>query len=107
MRGLQATSTLPARFPVFRQIVSMASMTLPVAGAVTNCNHATFGGHGLTAVGVVMGQGQGSDTSVILAAAGDAAKQLVDSVATGPARHSAGLNAITTRGRRHEWNKHE
>lgn len=35
----------------------------------------------MAAVGVVTGQGQGSDTSVILAAAGDAATQLVDSVA--------------------------
>jgi serine-type D-Ala-D-Ala carboxypeptidase (penicillin-binding protein 5/6) len=94
------------RFPVFRQIVSMASVTLPVAGTLTNYNpliaegyagktgsdaaaggclafftHVTVGGHGLTAVGVVMGQGQGSDTSVILAAAGEAATQLVDSVA--------------------------
>jgi D-alanyl-D-alanine carboxypeptidase (penicillin-binding protein 5/6) len=93
------------RFPVFRQLVSMASVTLPVAGTVTNYNpliaegyagktgsdpaaggclafftHVTVGGHGLTAVGVVMGQGQGSDTSVILAAAGEAATQLVDSV---------------------------
>ena len=94
------------RFPVFRQIVSMASVTLPVAGTLTNYNpliaegyagktgsdsaakgclafftHVTVGGHGLTAVGVVLGQGQGSDTPVILAAAGEAAKQLVESVA--------------------------
>jgi serine-type D-Ala-D-Ala carboxypeptidase (penicillin-binding protein 5/6) len=94
------------RFPVFRQIVSMASVTLPVAGTLTNYNpliaegyagktgsdsaaggclafftHVTIGGHGLTAVGVVMGQGQGSDTSAILAAAGEAATQLVESVA--------------------------
>ncbi|MBV9799033.1 MAG: D-alanyl-D-alanine carboxypeptidase [Solirubrobacterales bacterium] len=94
------------RFPVFRQIVSMPSVTLPVAGTLTNYNpligegfagktgsdsaaggclafftHVTVGGHALTAVGVVLGQGQGSDTSVILAAAGEAAKQLVDSVA--------------------------
>jgi serine-type D-Ala-D-Ala carboxypeptidase (penicillin-binding protein 5/6) len=94
------------RFPVFRQIVSMPSVTLPVAGTLTNYNpliaegyagktgsdaaaggclafftHVTVGGHGLTAVGVVMGQGQGSDTSVILAAAGEAATQLVESVA--------------------------
>jgi serine-type D-Ala-D-Ala carboxypeptidase (penicillin-binding protein 5/6) len=93
-------------FPVFRQIVSMASVTLPVAGTLTNYNpliaegyagktgsdaaaggclafftHVMVGGHGLTAVGVVMGQGQGSDTSVILAAAGEAATQLVESVA--------------------------
>ena len=94
------------RFPVFRQIVSMASVTLPVAGTVTNYNpliaegyagktgsdsaakgclafftHVTVGGRPQTAVGVVMGQGQGSDTSAILAAAGEAATQLVDSVA--------------------------
>jgi D-alanyl-D-alanine carboxypeptidase (penicillin-binding protein 5/6) len=94
------------RFQVFRQIVSMASVTLPVAGTLTNYNpliaegyagktgsdsaaggclafftHVTVGGRRLTAVGVVMGQGEGSDTSVILAAAGEAAKQLVDSVA--------------------------
>jgi D-alanyl-D-alanine carboxypeptidase (penicillin-binding protein 5/6) len=94
------------RFPVFRQIVSMASVTLPVAGTLTNYNpliaegyagktgsdsaaggclafftHVTVGGHGLTAVGVVLGQGEGSDTSVILAAAGEAATQLVESVA--------------------------
>jgi D-alanyl-D-alanine carboxypeptidase (penicillin-binding protein 5/6) len=109
----------------------MASVTLPVTGTVTNYNpliaegyagktgsdsaaggclafftHVTAGGRRLTAVGVVMGQGQGqgqgSDTSVLLAAAGDTAKQLVDSIATGPARHSAGVNAITTRGRKHE-----
>jgi len=43
--------------------------------------HVTVGGHGLTAVGVVMGQGEGNDTSVILAAAGEAATQVVDSVA--------------------------
>jgi D-alanyl-D-alanine carboxypeptidase (penicillin-binding protein 5/6) len=94
------------RFPVFRQIVSMASVTLPVAGTLTNFNpliadgyagktgsdsaaggclafftHVTMGGQELTAVGVVMGQGQGSDTSTILAAAGEAATQLVESVA--------------------------
>jgi D-alanyl-D-alanine carboxypeptidase (penicillin-binding protein 5/6) len=96
--------------PAFRQIVSMASVTLPVAGTLTNYNpliaegyagktgsdsaaggclafftHVTVGGRRLTAVGVVMGQGQGSDTSVILAAAGEAATQLVESVA--PAIH--------------------
>ena len=94
------------RFAVFRQIVSMASVTLPVAGTLTNYDpliaegyagktgsdaaaggclafftQATVGGRRLTAVGVVMGQGQGNDTSVLLAAAGDAAEQLVDSVA--------------------------
>jgi D-alanyl-D-alanine carboxypeptidase (penicillin-binding protein 5/6) len=92
------------RFPAFRQIVAMASVTLPVAGTLTNYNpliaegyagktgsdsaaggclafftHVTVGGHRLTAVGVVMGQGEGSDTSEILAAAGEAARQLVES----------------------------
>ena len=92
-------------FTVFRQIVSMASVTLPVAGTLTNFNpllaegytgktgsdsaaggclafftDVTVGGRRLTAVGVVLGQGQGSKTSTILAAAGEAAEQLVDSV---------------------------
>ncbi len=94
------------RYSVFREVVSMASVTLPVAGTLTNYNpliadgyagktgsdsaaggclafftHVTVGGRRLTAVGVVMGQGEGSDTSVILAAAGDAATRLVESVA--------------------------
>jgi D-alanyl-D-alanine carboxypeptidase (penicillin-binding protein 5/6) len=94
------------RFPVFRQIVSMANVTLPVAGTLTNFNPliadgyagktgsdsaakgclafftpVTVSGRSLTAVGVVLGQGQGSDTSELLAAAGEAAQQLVDSVA--------------------------
>ena len=109
------------RFAAFREIVSMASVTLPVAGTLTNFNpliaqgyagktgsdsaaggclafftHVTVGGRRRTAVGVVMGQGQGSDTSAILAAAGEAATQLVDSVAPGPARRGAGVDAITT-----------
>jgi D-alanyl-D-alanine carboxypeptidase (penicillin-binding protein 5/6) len=91
------------RFPVFRQIVSMASVTLPVAGTLTNFNpliakgyagktgsdsaaggclafftRVTVGGRRQTAVGVVLGQGQGRDTSALLAAAGEAAEQLVD-----------------------------
>jgi D-alanyl-D-alanine carboxypeptidase (penicillin-binding protein 5/6) len=95
-------------FAVFRQIVSMASVTLPVAGRVTNFNppiadgyagktgsdsaaggclafftDVTIDGRRQTAVGVVMGQGEGSDTSAILAAAGEAAKRLVDSVGPG------------------------
>jgi D-alanyl-D-alanine carboxypeptidase (penicillin-binding protein 5/6) len=94
------------RFPVFRQIVSMPSVTLPVAGTLTNYNpliaegyagktgsdsaaggclafftHVTVSGRAVTAVGVVMGQGEGSDTTVLLTAAGDAAEKLVDSVA--------------------------
>jgi D-alanyl-D-alanine carboxypeptidase (penicillin-binding protein 5/6) len=93
------------RFTVFRQIVSMASITLPVAGTLANFNpllaegyagktgsdsaaggclafftHVAVGGRRLTAAGVVMGQGQGSNTSTILAAAGEAAEELVDSV---------------------------
>jgi D-alanyl-D-alanine carboxypeptidase (penicillin-binding protein 5/6) len=96
------------RFPIFRQVVSMPSVTLPVAGTLTNYNpliadgyagktgsdsaaggclafftQVTVAGHALTGVGVVLGQGQGSDTSVLLGAAGDAAKQLVQSVAPG------------------------
>ncbi len=95
------------RFPVFRRIVSMPSVTLPVAGTLANFNpliaegyagktgsdsaaggclafftNVTVGGRPQTAVGVVMGQGQGSDTPVILAAAGEIAKQLVGSVAS-------------------------
>ncbi len=94
-------------FPVFRQIVSMAGVTLPVAGTVTNFNpliadgyggktgsdsaaggclafftNVTVGGRPVTAVGVVLGQGQGGDTSQILAAAGNAAEQLVQSAAS-------------------------
>jgi D-alanyl-D-alanine carboxypeptidase (penicillin-binding protein 5/6) len=93
--------------PVFRQIVSMDRVTLPVAGTLTNFNplvakgyagktgsdsaaggclafftHVNVGGHRLIAAGVVMGQGKGSDTSAILAAAGEAAQQLVDPVAS-------------------------
>jgi serine-type D-Ala-D-Ala carboxypeptidase (penicillin-binding protein 5/6) len=93
------------RFRVFREIVSMASVTLPVAGTLRNFNpliaegyagktgsdsaaggclafftHVTVGGRRLPAAGVVMGQGEGSDTSAILSAAGEATVQLVDSV---------------------------
>jgi serine-type D-Ala-D-Ala carboxypeptidase (penicillin-binding protein 5/6) len=93
------------RFPAFRQIVSMASVTLPVAGTLTNYNpliahgyggktgsdaaaggclafftQVTVSGRRETAVGVVMGQGQGSDTPALLSAAGEAAERLVDSV---------------------------
>ena len=94
------------RFSAFRQIVSMASVTLPVVGTLTNYNpliaegfagktgsdsaaggclafftHASVGWRELRGVGVVMGQGHGNDTSAILAAAGEAAMQLVESVA--------------------------
>jgi D-alanyl-D-alanine carboxypeptidase (penicillin-binding protein 5/6) len=90
------------RSAVFRQIVSMASVTLPVAGTLRNFNpliadgyagktgsdsaaggclafftHVTVSGRRQTATGVVMGQGEGSDTSELLWAAGQAAQQLV------------------------------
>jgi D-alanyl-D-alanine carboxypeptidase (penicillin-binding protein 5/6) len=92
------------RSPVFRMIVSLASVTLPVAGTVRNFNpligegyagktgsdsaaggclafftQVTVAGRRQTAVGVVMGQGQGSNTADILWAAGSAAQQLVAS----------------------------
>ena len=104
------------RFPIFRQIVSTASVTLPVTGTLTNFNpliadgyggktgsdsaaggclafftNVTVGGRPVTAVGVVMGQGQGNDTSAILAAAGDAATQLVQSAA--PTSRSSPIGA--------------
>jgi D-alanyl-D-alanine carboxypeptidase len=93
------------RFSVFRQIVSMGTVTLPVAGTLTNYDpliaegyagktgsdsaaggclafftHVTVAGRRLIAVGVVLGQGQGSNTSALLAAAAQAAEQLVGSV---------------------------
>ena len=93
------------RFPVFRQIASMASVTLPVAGTLTNFNPlvadgyagktgsdsaaggclafvtgVTVGGRRQIAVGVVLGQGQGSATPALLAAASEAAEQLIESV---------------------------
>jgi serine-type D-Ala-D-Ala carboxypeptidase (penicillin-binding protein 5/6) len=105
------------RFPVFRQIVSMASVTLPVAGTVTNYNpliaqgyagktgsdsaaggclafltHVTVGGRRMTAIGVVLGQGVGSNTSALLAAAGEAVEQLVDSVSSATRVRTAGAS---------------
>jgi serine-type D-Ala-D-Ala carboxypeptidase (penicillin-binding protein 5/6) len=92
------------RSSVFRQIISMASVTLPVAGTLPNFNplvadgyagktgsdsaaggclafftHVMIRGRPQTAVGVVMGQGVGSDTSEILTAAAEAAQRLVAS----------------------------
>jgi D-alanyl-D-alanine carboxypeptidase (penicillin-binding protein 5/6) len=91
------------RLPVFRQIVSMASVTLPVAGTLVNTNplisagyfgktgsdtaaggclafftQVSVGGRRLTAAGVVLGQWDGG--SVSLAAAGRAAQELVASI---------------------------
>jgi D-alanyl-D-alanine carboxypeptidase (penicillin-binding protein 5/6) len=102
------------RYPVFRRIVSMPEATLPVVGTVTNFNpliaagyggktgsdsaaggclafftRVTVGGVRQTAVGVVMGQGEGSDTATLLGAAGDAAEGLVASAATDGARDGA------------------
>ncbi len=84
----------------------MGSVTLPVAGTLASFNplvaggyagktgsdsaaggclafftRVTVGGHQQIAVGVVLGHGQGSDTTELLAAAGQAAEQLVESVA--------------------------
>ena len=112
------------RFPVFCQIVSMASVTLPVAGTLTNYDpliaegyagktgsdsaaggclafftHVTIGGRRITAVGVVLGQGQGSDTSELIAAAGQAAQQLVDSAQANRARTIAAPRAAGGRQR--------
>jgi D-alanyl-D-alanine carboxypeptidase (penicillin-binding protein 5/6) len=110
------------RFPVFRQIVSMPTATLPVAGTVTNFNpliedgyggktgsdsaaggclafftHVTVDGHPLTAAGVVLGQGEGDDTSELLTAAGAAATQLVESAASRGREHT-----IASRRRAHD-----
>ncbi len=107
VRLLERAITLP----VFRQIVTMSSVTLPGAGTVANYNplisegyygktgsdseaegclaffkYLTVAGRRLTMVGVVLGQGEGSATSVILGAAGSAARALVDSVS--PAIHA-------------------
>jgi D-alanyl-D-alanine carboxypeptidase (penicillin-binding protein 5/6) len=90
------------RSAVFAQIVSMAKVTLPVAGTVVNFNpliadgyagktgsdsaaggclafftHVTLAGRRRTVAGVVLGQGQGSDTADLLAAAGEAAGELI------------------------------
>jgi serine-type D-Ala-D-Ala carboxypeptidase (penicillin-binding protein 5/6) len=113
------------RFSVFRQIVSMAGVTLPVAGKLTNYNpliaegylgktgsdsaaggclafftHVMVGERPITAVGVVLGQGHGSDTSELIAAAGQAAQQLVESAAqaNGDLQHGGdGVRGPTTR----------
>lgn len=94
------------RFAVFRQIVSMPNVTLPVAGTQSNYDplisegydgktgsdseaegcfaffkHMTVSGRRLTLVGVVLGQGEGAETSVLLGAAAAATQRLVGSVA--------------------------
>ncbi len=100
-------------FGVFRQIVSMPRVTLPVAGTVENYNpliaegyegktgsdseaegclaffkRITVGGRRVTLVGVVLGQGTGGATYVILAAAAAAAERLVGSVTPAIRAHS-------------------
>jgi serine-type D-Ala-D-Ala carboxypeptidase (penicillin-binding protein 5/6) len=96
------------QFALFRQIVSIPSATVPVAGTLANTNpvigegiygktgsdsaagaclafftHIRAGGHQQIAAGVVLGQGEGGSTSVSLVAAGQAAERLVESVAPG------------------------
>ena len=110
------------RLPAFRQVVSMSDVTLPVAGTLTNFNplidegyvgktgsdsaaggclafatDVTVGGARMTAAGVVLGQGQGSDTRALLGAVAEAATQLIGSLAsatgvptTGPSRAADG-----------------
>jgi serine-type D-Ala-D-Ala carboxypeptidase (penicillin-binding protein 5/6) len=107
-------------FGVFRQIVSMPRVTLPVAGTVENYNpliaegyegktgsdseaegclvffkRITVGGRRVTLIGVVLGQGTGGATYVILAAAAAAAERLVGSVTPAIRVHSV-LPAGTT-----------
>lgn len=110
------------RFPAFRQVVSMPSVTLPFAGTLPNTNpvladgyagktgsdsaagaclafftEVTVNGRRQTAVGVVLGQWETDSTSVSLAAAGAAAEQLVHSVA--PASRVPAIAAPASRGR--------
>src|SRR5437588_102747 len=109
------------RFTIFRQIVSMPNVTLPVAGTLTNFNpvvadgyagktgsdsaaggclafftNVTMGGQPVTAVGVVLGQGQGSNTQAILAAAGHAAEQLVQSGDPNAVNHEKAVAATVS-----------
>jgi D-alanyl-D-alanine carboxypeptidase (penicillin-binding protein 5/6) len=118
------------RFQVFRQIVSMTRVTLPVAGSVTNFDpliaegyagktgsdgaaggclafftNVMVGGRPLTAVGVVMGQGEGSDTRAILAAAAEAAVQLVDSVSRRDLRAPSSASGLGEAPRSGPWKR--
>jgi serine-type D-Ala-D-Ala carboxypeptidase (penicillin-binding protein 5/6) len=93
------------RFAVFRRIVSTSGVSLPVAGTVENYDpliaegydgktgsdseaegclaffkYITVDGRRVTIVGVVLGQGNGGVTSVILTAAAAAAQRLIGSV---------------------------
>jgi serine-type D-Ala-D-Ala carboxypeptidase (penicillin-binding protein 5/6) len=106
------------RSPAFRQIVSTGSVILPVVGTVTNFNpllaagyagktgsdsaaggclafftQVTTGGRRRTAVGVVMGQGEGSETAALLGAAGEAAERLVGSATGGIAGRDSATGA--------------
>lgn len=107
--------------PVFASVVSMTSVTLPVAGQLPNfnrdvgtngftgiktgsdataggclvfSNRRTIGGHPVTIVGVVLGQDPGvMSTSALIAAASGAATALVDSVV-----HSLALETVVPSG---------
>lgn len=95
------------RFAAFRRIVAMPYAALPVAGTVRNTNpiladgyfgktgsesaagaclafftHEVLNGRRQTVVGVVLGQWEAGSSSVVLAAAGRAAEQLVGSLFT-------------------------
>jgi D-alanyl-D-alanine carboxypeptidase (penicillin-binding protein 5/6) len=114
---------LAMRFSVFRQIVSMVTVTLPIAGTLTNFDPLIAEGYAgktgsdvaaggclafftglrvgarqLTVAGVVMGQGEGGDTSVLLAVAGEAAEQLVQSVVPTSSVSTSGIPKTTKRG---------
>jgi glucose-6-phosphate isomerase len=58
--------------------------------------HVTVGGRLMTAVGVVLGQGQGSNTSALLAAAGEAAEQLIDSASSAARERAAGASGAVS-----------
>lgn len=73
-------------------------------GCLAFFTHVTVRGRRLTAVGVVLGQRQGSGTSVLLAAAGEAAQQLVESVA--PAIGVRAIAASSAGGRRGDAGGH-
>lgn len=119
------------RFRAFRQIASMPAVTLPVGGTLGNYDPliaegyfgktgsdsaaegclaffkaVTVHGRRLTLVGVVLGQGEGSDTSVLLGAAAAAAQHIVASVAPAIAprpvlrAHAVAIVATNADGRR-------
>lgn len=76
-------------------------------GCLAFFTHLTVSGRRLTAIGVVLVQGQGNKTSTLLAAAGEAAQQLVQSAtpttsvptisAPGPLSHLADASPTGSR----------